>query len=78
MELSPWDTIMTIGTGSQTGRKYLGRSSVLKRRRGDSSSAKPGGQEMMLDVDLGKLPDEAQEPEEVRCPWSQVKDRVVC
>lgn len=41
-----------------SGRRDLGRGAVLDRRRGDLSSAKPGGQEPMLDVDLGKPPDD--------------------
>lgn len=69
---------MTTDTGSQTGRRELGRGSVLDGRRRDSSASKPGGQEPMLDVDLGELTGERQEPEEVPCQWSQGRDRVVC
>lgn len=67
MVISPWDT-----TGGGIWE------AVLDRRRGNPSDSKPGGQEMMQDVDLSQLPDEGQQPEEVPCRSSQVRDKVVC
>lgn len=53
--------MMTIGTGSQTGRRDL------DRRRGDPSNSNLGRWGTTLGVDLEKLPHEGQEPEEVAC-----------
>lgn len=59
-------------------QEVFGEEFSLGQEKGDPSSAKPGGQETMLDVDLGKLPDEGQGPDEVPYPWNQVRDRVIC